>query len=144
MARDYRTYFILTNLINQSNYCSLTFLGNIINAMKYFIGILIIVLCGFIPSLIPQNNMACTEMGCPCQNETRDCNSCSKEKLIYWIGLFKVVKLINYTEVIQCTKDQITKTTYQPSNQPVKYHYFIFGFELGIGNPNLPTSHNLN
>lgn len=97
------------------------------------ITVVILFILGFvIPVLFSSGRTACTMMGCPCVEVEgeRPCNSCTRSRPVFNLGLIKTVEKCRGTEIITCKNDKQVDRRVDFSNQECRYDWYAFGINL--------------
>lgn len=108
-----------------------------------------IVAIGFIVALIiPETNVGCTEMGCPCGGISgeRPCNSCSISNHIFTTGLINVIQQCRASEIIMCENNVQVNSRIDLENKECETDWYIVGFNLKYlgNNPEETVSNKIN
>jgi hypothetical protein len=113
---------------------------------ELIIGIIVsVIVLGFLIGVIlPETDVGCTEMGCPCENVSgeRPCNSCSFSDQIFTTGVLNVIQQCGASEIIRCENNTQTNARIDLQNRKCRTDWYIFGFNLRyLGtNPEEPVS----
>jgi hypothetical protein len=96
----------------------------------YFLFLIIIaIIYGFASAyFIGGGVIGCTEMACMCEHEGElPCNSCTKEELIFTLGIVNIVEVCDAKEILICKNNQYVTRRYNTTNDcETKVTWFDF------------------